>query len=95
MSQAVRPHLRALAARMEEMWAGRQLWLGERYVLFDAMLAAAGGGPPDLQVQVCMKLWRTCQPGTYNRGKPSDRLRQCLPACLDKKGNDVLQASGL
>ena len=52
--QAVRPHLGAIAAKMEEMWAANQLSVSERNVLCDSMLAAAASGPPDLHTQVSL-----------------------------------------
>ena len=50
--KAVRPHLGAIAAKMEEMWKASQLSVSERNVLCDSMLAAAASGSPDLRSQV-------------------------------------------
>ncbi len=50
--KAVRPHLGAIAAKMEEMWKASQLSVSERNVLCDSMLAAAGSGTPELRSQV-------------------------------------------
>ena len=50
--QAVRPHLGAIAAKMEEMWSASQLSVSERNVLCDSMLAAAASGDPQLHSQV-------------------------------------------
>ena len=50
--QAVRPHLGAIAAKMEEMWKASQLFVSERNVLCDSMLAAAASGDPELRSQV-------------------------------------------
>ncbi len=50
--KAVRPHLGAIAAKMEEMWNASQLSVSERNVLCDSMLAAAASGGPDLFSQV-------------------------------------------
>ena len=70
--QAVRPHLGAIAAKMEEMWAANQLSVSERNVLCDSMLAAAASGGPTLHTQVSLHSPNTSnamQPrhqGTYN-----------------------------
>ena len=51
--QVMAPHLTAFAARVDELWAARRIWPGERCVLCDmAMLAAAKAGDPTLQGQV-------------------------------------------
>ena len=50
--KAVRPHLGAIAAKMEEMWKASQLSVSERNVLCDSMLAAAASGDPELRSQV-------------------------------------------
>ena len=51
--QVMAPHLTAFAARVDELWAARRIWPGERCVLSDAaMLAAAKAGDPNLQGQV-------------------------------------------
>ena len=52
LAQAVRPHLGAIAAKMEEMWSASQLSVSERNVLCDSMLAAAASGDPQLHSQV-------------------------------------------
>ena len=52
LEQAVRPHLGAIAAKMEEMWSASQLSVSERNVLCDSMLAAAASGDPQLHSQV-------------------------------------------
>jgi hypothetical protein len=50
--QAMAPHLTAFAARVDELWAGREVWLGERCLMSDViMLAAAKAGDPGLQNQ--------------------------------------------
>lgn len=50
--QAMAPHLTAFAARVDELWAGRKVWLGERCLMCDViMLAAAKAGDPGLQNQ--------------------------------------------
>ena len=52
LEQAVKPHLGAIAAKMEEMWSASQLSVSERNVLCDSMLAAAASGDPQLHSQV-------------------------------------------
>ena len=52
LKQAVRPHLGAIAAKMEEMWNASRLSVSERNVLCDSMLAAAASGDPQLHSQV-------------------------------------------
>ena len=52
LEQAVRPHLGAIATKMEEMWSASQLSVSERNVLCDSMLAAAASGDPQLHSQV-------------------------------------------
>lgn len=58
------PHLTAFAARVDELWAARRIWPGERCVLSDAaMLAAAKAGDPNLQGQVrccCIPVRKKC-----------------------------------
>ena len=54
--KAVRPHLGAIAAKMEEMWKASQLSVSERNVLCDSMLAAAASGSPELRSQVLIPL---------------------------------------
>ena len=56
--KAVRPHLGAIAARMEEMWNASQLSVSERNVLCDSMLAAAASGGPNLLSQVALPFGR-------------------------------------
>ena len=50
--QAMAPHLTAIAARIDELWAARKIWPGERCVMSDAiMLAASRAGDASLQSQ--------------------------------------------
>ncbi len=50
--QAMAPHLTAIAARIDELWAAGKIWPGERCVMSDViMLAASRAGDASLQSQ--------------------------------------------
>ena len=50
---AMMPHLAQLAQRIEQGWASGLLWVGERNVTMEALLAVAAHSPdPAVQSQV-------------------------------------------
>lgn len=59
--QAMAPHLTAIAARIDELWAAGKIWPGERCVMSDViMLAASRAGDASLQSQARKQSTNSC-----------------------------------